>query len=106
MLRSYPPRQAHRRAISLAAQCRTQSGLRDRGEISDISAQGCCVRVPGLYFRVGARVIIRPQGLEGLTGVVRWIDGDCAGVEFDREIYQPVVDHLVRLHGITTVELG
>lgn len=62
------------------------------------------MRVRGLYFRVGARVVIRPQGLEGLTGVVRWIDGDYAGVEFDREIYQPVVDHLVRLHSLATVE--
>ncbi|QDK31582.1 MULTISPECIES: PilZ domain-containing protein [Sphingomonadaceae] len=106
MARSSSPRQASRRAVSLTAQCRTQSGLRDRGEISDISASGCCVRVSGLYFRVGARVVIRPQGLEGLTGVVRWVEGDYAGVEFDREIYQPVVDHLVRLHGVTTVVPG
>lgn len=96
--------QKHRRSISLAAQCRTQSGLRDRGEISDISAQGCCLRVRGLLFRVGTRVVVRPEGLEGLTGVVRWVDGDFAGVEFDRPIYQPVVDHLIRLHGLTTVE--
>jgi hypothetical protein len=98
------PRQAYRRAISLTAQCRTQNGLRDQGEISDISAQGCCVRVRGLLFRVGTRVVIRPQGLEGLTGIVRWVDRDFAGIEFDRAIYQPVVDHLLRQHGLATVE--
>ncbi len=104
MSRSEVPRQVHRRSVSLAAQCRTQNGLRDQGEISDLSAQGCCLRVHGLFFRVGTRVVVRPDGLEGLTGVVRWIEGDYVGVEFDRLIYQPVVDHLIRVHGLTTVE--
>ncbi|WP_395395689.1 PilZ domain-containing protein [Novosphingobium sp. BL-8A] len=98
------PRQASSRSVALSAQCRTQNGLRDQGEISDISAQGCCLRVHGLFFRVGTRVVVRPEGLEGLTGIVRWVDGDFVGVEFDRLIYQPVVDHLVRTHGLTTVE--
>lgn len=104
MSRSDLSRQAIRRAVSLTAQCRTQNGLRDKGEISDISATGCCVRVRGLFFRVGTRVVVRPQGLEGLTGIVRWVDGDIAGVEFDSPIYQPVVDHLIRLHSLTAIE--
>lgn len=80
----------------MAVQCRTQSGMRDDGEISDISVEGCCLRMRGLYFRVGARLIIRPKGLEGLAGVVRWISSDLAGVEFDRPIYGPVLEHLVK----------
>lgn len=83
----------------MSVQCRTQSGLRDSGEISDVSTEGCCLKVRGLYFRVGTRLMLRPQGLESLTGVVRWVRGDLAGVEFDRAIYGPVVDHLVRIHG-------
>jgi hypothetical protein len=82
----------------MAVQCRTQSGLRDKGEISDISAEGCCVRMRGILFRVGARVVLRPEGMEGLSGVVRWVGGDLAGVEFDRPIYGPVVDHIVAMH--------
>lgn len=82
----------------MPAQCRTSSGLRDCGEISDISTQGCCVRVRSLQLRVGSHVVIRPQGLEALGGTVRWIARDCAGVEFDQAIYGPVVDHLVRMH--------
>lgn len=50
------------------------------------------------------RVVIRPQALEGLTGIIRWISGDCAGVEFDRPLHGPVVDHLVRLHATFTPE--
>ena len=82
----------------MPAQCRTPSGLRDTGEISDISTQGCCVRTDSVLFRVGSHVVIRPEGIEALGGIVRWISGDCAGVEFDRPIYDPIIDHLVGLH--------
>jgi hypothetical protein len=92
------PRRTQRRAVVLAATCRTQSGLRDTGRISDISAHGCRLTMNTLVVRIGARVTIRPQGLEGVTGVVRWIEGQQAGIEFDAPLYEPVVDHLSRLH--------
>lgn len=82
----------------MPAQCRVTSGLRDSGEISDISTQGCCIRTDSLLLRVGAHVVIRPHGMEALGGTVRWIARDCAGVEFDQAIYAPIVDHLVQLH--------
>lgn len=82
----------------LPAQCRITSGLRDTGEISDISTQGCCIKTDTLLFRVGSHVLIRPDGMEALGGTVRWIAGDCAGLEFDRILYGPIIDHLVRLH--------
>ena len=53
-----------------------------------------------LLVRIGARVTIRPLGIEGLTGVVRWIRGNLVGVEFDTPLYEPVVDHLTRLHTV------
>ncbi|MEZ5742384.1 MAG: PilZ domain-containing protein [Sphingomonadaceae bacterium] len=83
-----------RRPVMMAAQCRTQSGLRDRGEISDISETGCCLRAQSLFFRVGARIVIKPEGIEGLVGIVRWISNECAGIEFETPIYGPVLDHL------------
>ena len=83
----------------MAAQCRTQSGLRDRGRISDISPEGCCISTESLLFKVGTRVMIKPEGMEGLTGVVRWIVGDRAGVEFDGPLYGPVFEHLALQHG-------
>lgn len=91
-------RQSARKPVSLAAQCRSQSGMRDQGEISDISEEGCCVSTNSLFFKVGTRVLIKPEGLEGLTGVVRWITSDKAGVEFDTPIYGPIIDHLAALH--------
>lgn len=96
------PRRAHRQPVSLAAQCRSQAGTRDSGLITDITAHGCRVTTRTLALRAGARVVIRPEGLEGLTGVVRWIAGTMAGVEFDMPIYGPVVDHLAGLHRANT----
>ena len=78
----------------MSAQFRTQSGMRDKAEISNISAEGCCITTRNIFVKIGSRVVIRPEGLEGLTGVVRWIDGNRAGVEFDTPLYVPVVDHL------------
>lgn len=98
MTRPMLPRRSERRSVSMPVQCRTQAGLRDRGEISDISSEGCCVRTYSLCFRVGTRIVLRPEGMEGLTGVIRWVAGDVAGVEFDRPIYGPVVEHLANTH--------
>lgn len=95
MTQEIVPRRAERRSVELTAQCRTQSGLRDKGHITDISAEGCCVITNELFVRLGARVVIRPDGMEGLTGVVRWINGNRAGVEFDQPLYPAVLDHLV-----------
>ena len=76
----------------------TYSGLKDEGHLSDISAEGCCVTTRGLFYRVGASVIIRPEGLEGIAGTVRWVEGCRAGVQFERPLYGPVLEHLVSVH--------
>ena len=99
MTRTVLPRRSQRRAVALAVQCRTQGGLRDDGEISDISVEGCCLRMRGIYFRVGARLILRPSGMESMSGVVRWVSSDLAGVEFDRPLYGPVLEHIAATHG-------
>lgn len=94
----YDPRRSARQPVALDAQCRTDRGLRDKGRILDLSPEGCCVFTSELFVRLGARVLVRPEGLEGLSGIVRWIEGNRAGIEFDHPLYVPVFDHLVRLH--------
>jgi hypothetical protein len=92
------PRRTVRQPLSLAAQCRTITGIRDEGYLSDISAEGCCITTRGILFLVGSRVMIKPKGMEGLSGVVRWIEGHRAGVQFDTPLYAPIVDHLANLY--------
>ena len=82
----------------MTATCRTQTGLRDSAHISDISQHGCRLTTKTLSIRIGQRIVIRPQGLEGVSGVVRWIDGQDAGIEYDAPLYEHVVDHLGRLY--------
>lgn len=53
----------------------------------------------GTRFRVGARVVIRPEGLEGVTGIVRWVDATKAGIEFDAPLYGPIVEHMWKTYG-------
>ncbi|GGC26998.1 hypothetical protein GCM10011371_13200 [Novosphingobium marinum] len=98
MEREFVNRRAERKHVEMAAQCRTQSGLRDMGKILDITPEGCCVATNSLFFKVGTRVMIRPPGMEGLSGVVRWIGPDKAGVEFDRPLYAPIFEHLAQSH--------
>ncbi len=92
------PRRDERWPVTLAATCRTQNGLRDNAHISDISQHGCRLTTSTLAVRVGQRIVIRPQGLEGVGGTVRWIEGHQAGFEFEAPLYGPVVDHLRQLH--------
>lgn len=90
------PRRSERQQVTLAVQCRTLSGMRDTGEISDITAEGCCLRTRSLFFRPGTRLIVKPQGMEGMSGVVRWVRGDQSGIEFDRALYGPIVDFIAQ----------
>lgn len=94
MASTVTPRRGQRHLVTIQAQCRTQSGLRDVGHISDISPEGCCVTTNSLFVRVGVRVLIKPDGMEGLSGIVRWIEGNRAGVQFDAPLYGPIVEHL------------
>jgi len=87
-------RTAKRGNVHMTAQARSASGLRDEGWLEDISEVGCCLVSRALAFRIGHRIIIRPQGMEGVTGVVRWATANKAGIEFDAPLYGPIVEHL------------
>ena len=91
-------RRTDRQRVDMKAHCRTVSSLRDKGEICDLSPVGCRVTTGGLFIDVGMRVLIRPEGLEGLTGVVRWINGVAPGIEFDTPLYGPVFENLAAHH--------
>lgn len=87
-------RKAQRSPVALAARCRTMGGMRDEAWLCDISTHGCRIATRSLYLSVGMRVTIKPEGMEAISGVVRWLGQDGAGVEFDAPLYGPVVEHL------------
>lgn len=92
------PRQEIRSPISWGVQVRAESGWRSFGYIIDLSAGGCCIQTPEKPPRVGSRIIVRPDGLDGLNARVQWIRGRQFGAAFDRAIYAPVLEHFIRKH--------
>lgn len=92
-------RNAERKPVRMPATCRSANGLRDSGWLEDISAVGCCFVTRGTSFKTGSHVILRPGGLDGITGTVRWVRANRCGVEFSSPIYGAVVDHLCREFG-------
>jgi len=91
-------REYERVAIVLPALCRSRTGFRDHVMVYDLSMGGCMIESHALTLNEGDLVVIRPEGLEGLAGRVRWTDGHRAGIRFEQLLYGPVVDHLHRTY--------
>ena len=90
------PREHDRMPVLIPACCRTRTGFRDYVVITDISAGGCRVECRAAGLRPGDQVVIRPEGLQPLTGVVCWVEDYDLGVKFDHAMYGPVVEHISR----------
>ena len=86
-----------RYSVWLTASCRTSLGSASDVILSDLSTDGCAVTLAASLLRVGQQVAIRLETLESLPGRVCWVKGKNAGIKFDRPLYAPVVEHLVRV---------
>jgi len=89
-------RRSQRSLVAMSAICRSDSNPREFMAIADLSPEGCRVASTRPFLRVGQHVAIVPETLSSLGGVVRWVVGNVAGIEFDRPLYGPVHDHLCR----------
>lgn len=89
-------RRSERLRVTLHARC-TVPGSDDQGvTLINITPEGCCMTTGGMTLQRGAAVLIRLENGEGLTGVVRWCDGERAGIEFEHYLPQSRVDYLRR----------
>jgi len=91
-------RSCERREVVLPARCRSRTGFINHVVITNLSAQGCRIESHSLTLGEEDLVTLRPEGLEGLMGVIRWRHNHQAGVQFVNPLYEPVVDHLVQQH--------
>ena len=89
-------RRTRRLALAMPARCRMLSGFTEDVVIRDVSEGGCRIASHVLRLRAGDRVLLRPPGLESLSGVVRWCEAHEAGISFDRPLHVAVVEHLHR----------
>jgi PilZ domain len=90
-------RQSIRYPVWLTALCRTSLGRASDVILSNLSAEGCGMTASEGLLKPRQQVVVRLDSLEGLPGVVCWVRGKRAGVKFDRPLYGPVVEHLVRV---------
>lgn len=89
-------RSAERVATSQKVICRNSSGIMPDVWLADLAISGCQVIVRNGALEVGQRVVVRPDGLEGLPGVVRWVEAYRAGIEFGTPLHPSVMQHLLR----------
>ncbi len=96
MTDAWVARKSERLRVTLQARCTAPDGD-DRGvTLVNITPEGCCMTLGGTTLQRGIAVLVRLQNGEALTGVVRWFDGEKAGIEFDRYLSQDRVDYLRR----------
>jgi hypothetical protein len=93
-------RSSARHAIAADAVCRT-AAAKLSAAVSNLSAHGCCLTTEWQALMTGQHITVRIGELDGFPAQVRWVEGLRAGVVFDRSLYGPVLDHLVRQHAIT-----
>ena len=85
-----------RHAIIREARCHTSRGQSLDGQMTDLSASGCRFYSQRTPLGVGEIVSVRIDGLEGVLGRVRWVQGSVMGIRFERPLYEPVVEHLAQ----------
>lgn len=66
----------------------------------DLSPSGCQILLNYGRLKMGEAVIIQPNGLEGISGFVRWCKGDRAGIEFSPPLHPSVADHVAKAANI------
>lgn len=66
-----------------------------RVSIRDLSPEGCRFEFVDRP-NVNERVWIKIEGLEALEGIVCWVKGTAAGVQFDHPVHPAVFDMLAR----------
>ena len=90
-------REHDRLPVAMGGKLRTSYGRQDV-MLSDLSVTGCRINAVYMTLAVGQRMVLRPEGLEGLNAVVSWASGPSAGVKFDVPLAPYVLDHLVKAH--------
>ncbi|MCA1661445.1 MAG: PilZ domain-containing protein [Novosphingobium sp.] len=83
-----------RRRVQVDATLRNGSGVARGAELTDLSEAGCRMELGEGAVEPDEVLVVRPGGLGGLTGRVRWTRGNAAGVEFADPLHPAVVDHV------------
>jgi len=84
-----------RKPVTVTATC-ISTGVRERVIVSDICGKGCKIEAAEMLLQPNQDLVLQFDGLEDLSGTVRWARERCAGVELDHALHPSVVGHLFR----------
>jgi len=91
--KQFAPRRHRRRRLGIDASCHDGDGRLVEAELTDLSEAGCRIDFDDAAVDPGEAVVVRPQGIEALSGRVKWTHEKTAGVEFASALHPAVVDH-------------
>jgi hypothetical protein len=63
-------------------------------DLIDISTGGCKIRASRGFANVGDRLTMKVAGINAPLGRIVWVEDRFAGVAFEGQIHEAVLDHL------------
>lgn len=83
-----------RAEIACEGHFRTESGIKGRATLYDVSLEGCSFLDRDQMTKEGQRLRIWFTNVGPFKGTIRWTREDVAGMEFDKPLYVPIFEHL------------
>lgn len=80
----------------LPARLRRSNGSATDIAVLDVSLAGCLIERHALSLAVDDRVLLRLADLSFMPATVIWVEEQDAGLVFETELYEPVLDLLKR----------
>jgi hypothetical protein len=78
----------------LIGRLRNRNGTVNEIHVRDISLAGCLIERRALSLTEGDRVLIKLADLSFLPASVIWVEEQEAGLVFETELYEPVLERL------------
>ncbi len=91
-------RRNERAKVAIGAKCGTDAGRRAFVAVIDLTVAGCCLFAREARFVAGQKVVLHPECLAPVNGIIQWTRGPLTGVKFDSELHPAVLEHLARTH--------
>jgi len=89
---------SERLKVTLHARMSAADGAESGVTLVNINAQGCCLTTGGLTLHPDTPVVVRLETGDSLSGIVRWFDGEKAGLAFEHHMPAARVEYLRREH--------